>query len=61
MFRENLKLKNPEEYEDDFDDEEFSNSDLFNGFMSGIVSVLTAYGTWYPKPNEVRVIMWFDS
>lgn len=60
------KLKNPEEYQDDFDlyeydEDDYSTSDLLDGFINCIDTVLEAYGIYYPKPNEIRVIMWFDS
>lgn len=34
---------------------------LLSGFMQCVNFVLNAYHKWYPNPNEVRIIMWFDS
>ena len=36
-------------------------SNSLSGFVNCISNVLDAYGIWYPKPYEVRVVMWFDS
>lgn len=45
--------------EDDYD--EYDIADRFVGFMNCIRTVLDAYELWYPKPGEVRVVMWFDN
>lgn len=48
--------------------DEYDDNDAFGGlalslgsFMDSIRTVLSAYNLWCHKPNEVRVIMWFDS
>lgn len=35
--------------------------DIFVGFMNCIKNVLDAYEIWYPKPNQIRIVMWFDN
>lgn len=62
-LKEEVAKKNDDEY--DFyeyeDDDDFNVADSFSGFMDCIRTVLDAYDVWYPKPNEIRVILWFDS
>lgn len=54
-----LKNEQEDEYKDNDTLEEISSSLEF--FMDSIRTVLNAYDLWYIKPNEVRVVIWFDS
>lgn len=47
------------EYDDD--DDAISLCERLNGFMNDIEKVLNAYDIYYPKPGDIRVVMWFDS
>ena len=52
------------EYFDDdveFEDDECGLHERLADFMNCIRNVLDAYNIWYPKPGEVRLVMWFDS
>lgn len=50
-------------FDDDieYEDEGSKLYERFEGFMDCIRSVLNAYDMWYPKPGEIRIVMWFDS
>lgn len=43
------------------DEDEYPVSYCLTGFVESIRAVLEAYKIFYPSPNEVRVIMWFDN
>lgn len=63
----NMKNGDEEDYEllewypDDEEDDEYNVFDRFESFVNCIRDVLDAYRIWYPKPSEIRVVMWFDS
>ena len=42
-------------------DDEATDAEVMNGFMSDINNVLNAYNIYWPKPGDIRVVMWFDS
>lgn len=48
---------------DKYDDEYDTNSlcKRLDGFMNDIEKVLNAYDIYYPKPGDIRIVMWFDS
>lgn len=52
-------------FDDDveYDDEDDTNSlrKRLDGFMNDIEKVLNAYDIYYPKPGDIRIVMWFDS
>lgn len=52
---------NPIDDDDYLDDDEHPVSYYLTGFMESIRAVMQAYKIFYPNPNEVRVIMWFDN
>lgn len=53
---------NPIVDDDDYeDDDEHPASYYLTGFVESVRAVLEAYKIFYPSPNEVRVIMWFDN
>lgn len=53
------------EFDDDveYDDEDdtISLCERLNDFMNDIEKVLNAYDIYYPKPGDIRIVMWFDS
>lgn len=48
-------------YSDEDDEEEYTAFDALSGFVNCIQDVLYEYGIWHPKPNEIRVVIWFDN
>lgn len=50
-------------FDNEYDDEDdtISLCERLNGFMSDIEKVLNAYDIYYPKPGDIRIVMWFDS
>ena len=50
-----------DDVECDIDDDEPDLCERLQSFVGDIEKVLNAYDIYYPKPGEVRVIMWFDS
>lgn len=38
-----------------------SKQNVVRPYIDKIDMILEAYHMWYPKPGEVRIIMWFDS
>lgn len=50
-------------FDNEYDDEDdtISLCERLNGFMNDIEKVLNAYDIYYPKPGDVRIVMWFDS
>lgn len=62
------KLKGEDEEDDslswfdEFDDgEKWSVFKRLGSFVDDVMDVLWRYGIYNPKPNEVRLVMWFDS
>lgn len=47
----------------EYDDDDDANSlcKRLDGFMNDIEKVLNAYDIYYPKPGDIRIVMWFDS
>ena len=50
-------------FDNEYDDEDDTNSlrKRLDGFMNDIEKVLNAYDIYYPKPGDIRIVMWFDS
>lgn len=50
-------------FDNEYDDEDdtISLCERLNGFMNDIEKVLNAYDIYYPKPGDIRIVMWFDS
>lgn len=50
-------------FDNEYDDEDDANSlcKRLDGFMNDIEKVLNAYDIYYPKPGDIRIVMWFDS
>lgn len=48
-------------FSDNEEDDDYNAFDAFEGFVNCIKDVLREYGIWYPKPNEIRIVMWFDN
>lgn len=50
-------------FDNEYDDEDDINSlcKRLDGFMNDIEKVLNAYDIYYPKPGDIRIVMWFDS
>lgn len=41
--------------------ERIFDNERLDGFMNDIEKVLNAYDIYYPKPGDIRIVMWFDS
>lgn len=53
-----------DDYVYNLDNDEYEVDDRWNivrPFVDTIDKIIEAYGIYYPKPGEVRIVMWFDS
>ena len=54
---------NPLDDDDNYDDvdTDYPVSYCLTGFLESIRAVMNSYKIFYPNPNEVRIVMWFDN
>lgn len=48
-------------YDEDDNIIEKKTRNVLDGFLESINLTLDAYNIWYPKPGDVRIVIWFDS